>query len=170
MATEFNEGHTILCTEFFSGGHHTSLTGPELVAVLACFIDDSDKDEMPSIDELNVPSAVRDALYGLGRIVSDCQKVETGRGVQGPDKYWNLSTRWIEPVWRWLHEENASIICQEYGVFEGNFVRSILRIANLVDESVAVATFTEDLETLEKLQDLNLVRDFLKPDSLYLHL
>ena len=170
IATEFNEGHTILCTEFFSGGHHSKLTGAELVAVLASFIDDSDKDEMPSIAELNVPSAVRDALYALGLIVSDCQKVERGRGVQGPDKYWNLSTRWIEPVWRWLHGENASIICQEYGLFEGNFVRSILRIANLVDESVAVATFTEDLETLEKLQDLNLVRDFLKPDSLYLHL
>jgi hypothetical protein len=41
-----------------------------------------------------------------------------------------------------------------------------------VDEWTAVATFLEDVELLEKLQGVRqiLVRDFLIPDSLYLHL
>jgi superfamily II RNA helicase len=127
---------------------------------------------MPSIDELNIPSRVQDSLYALSSIVGECRQVEKSYSIIGPEKYWNLSTVWIEPIWRWLAGEHASVICGDYGLFEGNFVRSVLRVANLVDETIGVATFSHDLETLEKLKGVRgqLIRDFLIPDSLYLHL
>ena len=87
-------------------------------------------------------------------------------------RFWDLSTAWLEPVYAWLSGSEISKICVDYGIFEGNFVRTVMRLANLVDEWIAVATYSEDIETLEKLQDIRprLVRDFLVPDSLYLHL
>ena len=65
-----------------------------------------------------------------------------------------------------------SQICTTYGLFEGNFVRVILRLASLVEEWTSVATLLEDVKLLEKLEGVRalLVKDAVVPDSLYLHL
>jgi superfamily II RNA helicase len=172
LATEFNEGHSLLCTEFFSRELHKPLSGDELVAVLACFMEEKQKDDGPSLDDLSVPKPVRDALCEIDGLAQEFQGLEDRARLFSPTGFWSLSLTWIDPIWRWLHGESAGAICQEYGLFEGNFVRAVLRVANMVDEWTAVATLAEDLETLEKLQDVKprLIRDILVPDSLYLHL
>lgn len=172
VATEFNEGHPLLCTEFLLGGHHKDLTADELIATFACLVEEKETDQTPSVDELSVTPKVRNSLYTLDELTKIFTKEEADIRVYSPESYWALTTTWIEPVWRWLHEENAAQICSDYGLFEGNFVRTILRMSNVVDELTSVATFLEDLELLEKLKDCKqrLLRDFMIPDSLYLHL
>jgi superfamily II RNA helicase len=172
LATECNEGHALLCSEFFVQGGHKDLTGEELVTLFACFIEEKVKDETPSIASLNVPKAVKDAMMGLDGIVQEFQGFEHQEGIYSPDSYWTLCTTWVEPVWRWLQGDHASAICTDHGLFEGNFVRSVLRVTNIVEEWVSMGTYMADVELLEKLEAAraNLVRDFLKPDSLYLHL
>ena len=172
LATEFNEGHSLLCTEFFARDLHKSLTGEELVTVLACFMEEKDKEDAPTLSELSISKPVYEALCSIGNIVGEFESLEDRSRLFSPSGYWSLSTLWIEPLWRWLHGESASGICSDYGLFEGNFVRAVLRVANMVDECVAVATLSEDLETLEKLAGIKplLIRDILVPDSLYLHI
>ena len=172
LATEFNEGHSLLCTEFFSRELHKPLSGDELVAVLACFMEEKQKDDGPSLGDLTVPKVVRDAIGEIDGLTQEFQGLEDRERLFSPTGFWSLSLTWIDPIWRWLHGESAGAICQEYGLFEGNFVRAVLRVANMVDEWTAVATLAEDLETLEKLHDVKprLIRDILVPDSLYLHL
>jgi superfamily II RNA helicase len=98
--------------------------------------------------------------------------LEDVEGLHSPTGYWGLSLTWVDPIWRWIQGDSAAAICNEYGLFEGNFVRAVLRVANMVDEWTSVATLAQDLETLEKLQDVKqkLIREILVPDSLYLHL
>lgn len=172
IATEFNEGHAILCTDFFEAGHAKSLTAEELVALFACFIDDSEKEDMPSLGDMDIPESVKASLRDLDSIVRGRQETEERMGVFSPTGYWNLSTLWIEPIWRWLQGDHIAAICQEYSLFEGNVVRAILRVTNLVQEATSVATLRADLETLQKLDAVRekLVRDIVVPDSLYLHL
>jgi superfamily II RNA helicase len=172
VATEFNEGHALLCTEFILGEHHKDLTADELVSILACLVEEKETDATPSIDEMAVTQNIRNGLYTLDELTCIFTKEESVIGIYSPESYWRLTTTWIEPVWRWLNGENAAQICSDYGLFEGNFVRTVLRMSNLVDELTAVATFLEDLDLLEKLKDTKqrLVRDFMVPDSLYLHL
>jgi superfamily II RNA helicase len=172
LASEFNEGHSLLCSEFVSRGFHKELTAEELVTTLACFMESSEKNDDPSLDELKVPKPVYSALCKIGDLTGEFQNLEDKARMCSPSRYWSLSTTWIEPIWRWLHDELPAAICNEYGLFEGNFVRAVLRVANMVDECVAVCTFVGDVETLEKLNGIRqvLIRDILIPDSLYLHL
>ena len=173
LATECNEGHTILTTEFYMRGPHSELTGCEILTVMACFIDEKETDATPSLTDMNVSKNVKNALYSIDDIVGEYNNLESENGVYSRESFWKLSTTWIEPVSRWLDgEDSAAQICADYGLFEGNFVRAILRIANMADEWTAMATYCEDLELLEKLRDIRgkLVRDILIPDSLYLHL
>ena len=171
VASEFNEGHPLLCAEFVRKGLYKTLSAEELLTVMASLINDK-SDDAPSIEALNVPKAVKDAMMDLDSCAKVFTRAEHALGHYSPESYWALSTKWVEPIWRWMHGENASVICSESGLFEGNLVRCILQITNMAEEWNAVATFMEDLDLLHKLRDVQgqLVRDFIKPDSLYLHL
>jgi len=172
LATECNEGHTILTAEFYFRGLHKNLSGSELLSAMACLINEKETDDTPSLESMNVSAEVKDVLYNLDKITKDIQELESAKGIYSRESYWILTTTWIEPIARWLNGENASQICSDYGLFEGNFVRAVLRVANMADEWIAMATFCEDIELLEKLKDVraNLIRDIIIPDSLYLHI
>lgn len=172
LATECNESHGILATEFYTRELHKNMSGEELLTAMACFIDEKETDATPSLSELNVTKEIKDALYSLDDIAKDIIQLEAENRICSRESFWKLSTTWIEPIWRWLDGENIAQICSDYGLFEGNFVRAVLRIANMADEWTAMATLYEDIELLEKLKNVRgqLLRDSIVPDSLYLHL
>ena len=172
LATECNESHTLLTTEFYTRELHKNLSGAELLTAMACFIDEKETDATPSLSEMNVTKEIKEALYSLDDIAKDILQLEAENGICSRESFWKLSTTWIEPIWRWLDGENIAQICSDYGLFEGNFVRAVLRIANMADEWTAMATLYEDIELLEKLKNIRgqLLRDSIVPDSLYLHL
>jgi superfamily II RNA helicase len=172
IATEFNEGHALLCSEFFLKQYHEVLSGEDLLIVLASLIEEKVTDTTPSLASLQISSQVRDALQQLDSIVHEFQEYERKYQQFSNESYWTLCTTWIEPVKKWLEGESASVICTTYELFEGNFVRTILRIANMVDEWIAVGSYMSDIELLEKLETVRglLVKDFIVPDSLYLHI
>jgi len=78
----------------------------------------------------------------------------------------------IEPMRKWIEGENASIICQEYGLFEGNFIRSIMKMSNMLDELLAMATYCQHIDQINKIMEVRqkIIRDIVISDSLYLHL
>lgn len=172
LASECNENHTLLAAEFYIRGYHKKLTPFELFTTLASFIDEKETDATPTLEQLEVPQPVKDAMMDLDTITRDFCKVESKYGVYSREDFWTLSTTWVEPVWRWLQGEDAAKICSDYGLFEGNFVRAILRVSNMVDEWNAMATYMADVELLDKFRDLqdSLIRGVLQQDSLYLHL
>jgi hypothetical protein len=71
-----------------------------------------------------------------------------------------------------MHEEEMAILCSFYEVYEGNFMKAILKTANIVDEWITLATITKNLGVLETLREIrvDLVRGLVVPDSLYLRL
>ena len=170
-ATEFNEGQPILCTELAFRHTIGDLDTDDFVTCLACFVTDSDKDEQPSLASLDLSAKVKNALEKIGALAFELGQKEYNL-TKKDTRFWDLSTTWLEPVSAWLSGCEVSKICVDYGIFEGNFVRTIMRLANLVDEWTSVATFIEDIELLEKLRDVRgrLVKDVIIPDSLYLHI
>jgi superfamily II RNA helicase len=101
----------------------------------------------------------------------DFQTLEDKIGYPLQD-YWKTSTQMIDPMYRWIQGENASIICQEYGLFEGNFIRSIMKMANMLDEWLSLATYCQHTDQIDKILEVQkrLIRDIVVSDSLYLHL
>lgn len=172
LATECNEAHGLLIAEAVTRNLHKGLTGQELMAALACFMEEKETDETPTLDELAVPKAVKEFLCRINDATRIFTTAEAKVGLHSPEEYWRLTTTWIDPVWRWIQGDSAAAICSDLGVFEGNFVRAILRVANMLDELTAVATLMNDLELLAALTEVKpaLVRDIVVPDSLYLHL
>jgi hypothetical protein len=87
-------------------------------------------------------------------------------------EYWTVHNYWPEILYRWMHEEEMAILCSFYEVYEGNFMKAILKTANIVDEWITLATITKNLGVLETLREIrvDLVRGLVVPDSLYLRI
>jgi superfamily II RNA helicase len=168
MATEVNEGHEILMPLAYRDGLLKGLTADELVAALAAFLGDGDKREQPHPDSLDAPQAVRDALHLLGQLAASCE----AKGYAPKDGYWSLDTTWIDPVWRWLGGAEMVGLCADYGFYEGNFMRVLLKMVNLVEEWRSMATLAADTEMLETLRavEQRLLRGVAVCDSLYLRI
>ena len=171
LATEINEGHPILMTELYVERTLHDLSGDELVTVLAAFQEKKDTENQPSLSELHVSSKVIHALKMVHYMTNTFQEIEQkiGYPVEG---YWNTSTVMVEPMRRWMEGEHASVICVEYNIFEGNFIRSVMKIANMLDEWLSMATYCQHTEQVEKITEVKsrLIRDVVISDSLYLRL
>jgi superfamily II RNA helicase len=175
LATEVNEGHPILLTELFLSRQAHDLDGPELATVLSAFLEDFNKELTITVDYVRIPEAAKKALRHLVNSAKEFQAKEDGfyKGVGRYDNYWNTTIQWSEVIYWWVTDPEAahlSVICQEYGLFEGNLVRSLLKLANLLDEWLSLATFCEHADQIEKVAVLRpqLVRGLAVPDSLYL--
>jgi superfamily II RNA helicase len=171
LATEINEGHPILMTELYVDKMLHHLSGDELVCVLATFQEKKDTEDQPSVSELRVSYRVTGVIQQLQTMAKEIEEMERrmGYSVEG---YWNTSTAMVEPMWRWMEGEHASVICAEYNLFEGNFIRSVLKIANMLDEWLSMATYCQHTEQVEKITEVKsrLIRDVVVSDSLYLRI
>lgn len=170
LATEINEGHPILLTELYLGNYFVGLDSTEIVSILACFHEEKAIEFSPSLEEISVSSNVRSILYELDQIATDCTVIDIKHEC-GMDGYWDISTGMIEPLTKWMEGESVTQICSTYGLFEGNFIRMVLKTANMVDELISLATYCQHIPLLNQLRELRmqLVRDIIVSDSLYLH-
>lgn len=151
-----------------------ALSHGEFAAFLAAFLNEGkDKDGDPTLQDLQIPKTVKDVLCDMDEWAAEYQSQEDKTLGPQRNELWTLKTTWIEPIYRWVNEEvSAAVLCQEYGIYEGNLMRSILKVANMVEEWVNLATYTQNIEMLRMLEGLRekLVRDIAKPESLYLNL
>jgi len=170
MATELNEGNPLLMSYAFDRGLCADLSGEEIVCFLCAFLEG--KETGPSIQSLKIPPKVVSTLFELDRCLDVFFPAEKKHGVLSPHDFWSLNSYWIEPVWRWMNGETISTICDDYGIYEGNFMRVVMKVSNLLEEFTSLATFTQNVELLAKLEGLTakLVREAAVPESLYLRI
>ena len=163
LATEVNEGHAIIMTEAYTTGIFHSLTGIELIGILSCF---QEKKSTKSSTNFDVKSIMQ--------IIDKCKDIEKKIGkvleTKSLDDYWNISTDMIEPIKDWVNGDELEVICRKYDMFEGNFMRALLKISNIVDEWLSMAVYCQHIEEIKKIESIRvtLLRDV--GDSLYLHM
>lgn len=168
-ATECNESHPILMCLLAASGRMDSIAAEEIPVILAGFLQEG-KDGDASLNDSSLSKEGLDILYWLDATARDCQNTEDGAGVFSPSGFWGLSAIWVCVASRWMRGDGLTQIATEFGLFEGNIQRGLLRISNILDEWKAVATLRRDLAMLEKLNAVRIQRDELIVDSLYLRL
>jgi superfamily II RNA helicase len=173
LASEINEGQPILMAKAYQEGVWKDMTQSDFVAFLAAFLNEGKTEEEPNPNDLSLSKATRDALNYVDNVAYQCQKDEEPYQLSFAKKgQWDLHTGWVDALTKWFNEEEAAVICSDMGLYEGNFIRSVLKVANMVEEWVNLATFTKNIELLQLLEGLKekLVRGIVRPESLYLNL
>ncbi len=166
-ATECNESHPILMSRLAASGRMSAIPANEIPAILAGFLNEG-KEGDATLSDSGLSRPALDILYWLDDEARKCIKDEDRFGVISPVEFWNLSAVWVCVTARWMDGHGLTEIANEFGLFEGNIQRGLLRVSNILDEWKTVATLRRDLEMLEKLGAVRIARDELIVDSLYL--
>jgi superfamily II RNA helicase len=167
LASEINEGHPLVMSKMF--GRFSQLPRNEMVALLSCFVEGEKTEQPITAWCLRVPDTLKSALLAVHVIAQDLCARENPKS---QPEYWTVHNYWPEIVYRWMHGDEMAVLCSEYEVYEGNFMKAILKTANIVDEWITLATIAKNLDVLETLREIrpDLVRGLVVPDSLYLRL
>jgi superfamily II RNA helicase len=169
-ATECNEGHLILGPLLAESKRLDVLTPEEAVCVLAAFMSEGAESTELTLEDSKLSKEALDVFYWLDDTRKACQACEDHHRVHSPPKFWALSTLWPCIASRWLAGYGLTEIAVEFGLFEGNVQRGLLRLSNILDEWKAMAEIRNDLATLERFGSLRILRDELITDSLYLRM
>jgi superfamily II RNA helicase len=168
LATELNESNAILISQFYLTDRAKTLNPMELLAVLSgCILDGKVES---NLSDMKLPENIKESLYDLTDLWDSLRKVE-GQQKTVLSK-WSMGTAWIGPMWDWMSGESVATICANYGIYEGNLIRSVLKLQNMLDEWRSMATFCQHTEILDRFREAHhlLIREAVIQDSLYLHL
>ena len=170
MATEVNEGHSILMPLIFQQRIFHALTGEEILVCLAAFLGEAKSDERPaSVSALDIPAKTRAALGAVERLASASASASA---LDKNTTYWAINTGFVEPVWRWLDGATMADLSSTYALYEGNILRILLKLVNILEEWRNLATLAADTDMLERMRGLEttILRGVAVCDSLYLRL
>ena len=169
MASEISECNEILLTEIITNKFFLELEPAEIVAVLSVFIEEKSND-VSDIKELNVPQKMKDILFDIDYISKDFSSYEYNSYIEiGTD--WNMYLSFVEPAYSWAQGKSMVDIYQSFGeIYEGTFIRNILRIKNIVDNLKNIAEMINQPELIKKLENIDsiLIRDQVTTESLYI--
>ena len=166
-ACSIREGHPLLMSWAFHTKLFHNLDIPQLMACLSLFMGGDEKD---------APLTLNDSTFISDKSVSAIKELTVyAKKLEAEEpsySNWELDFYWLDVVIRWVSQENAYQICRDYGVYEGNFIRAMLKLSNLAIEWCTMAEQAEDIQMLDKLRDIQplIVRGIVVPDSLYLRM
>jgi superfamily II RNA helicase len=158
LASEIHEAHPLLMSHaFYTKILHDKPTD-EIVKCLSVFLEDVRTEDTIQKCEFHLQ------LDKYAREFSDMEILKSD------PSYWNLTSYWYDAVDAWMKGDD--FICEQLGIEQGNFVRAMLKLSNIIDEWVNISTISQDVEMVEKMNDVKnlIVRSFVIPDSLYLRI
>ncbi len=156
LASQIHEGNPLIMSEMFINKWIHGKPIQEIVCDLSIFLENPDNENEHKVQF----QMVRDYI----------EKLRASEQIQSGDEFWSMNSYWLDPTYDWIMGDDY--VCEKYGIEHGNFVRAMLKLSNILDEWVNMATITQDVEMIEKCKDIKnkIVRGFVIPDSLYLRI
>jgi superfamily II RNA helicase len=148
----------------------------QIVAVLAATIVDResmDKTVHPYELPPLIPTHVKQTLVKMDEWGQEGSRLDYKYGIDSPEYFWSLSTLWVQIAYDWVvHKKSAAEIASTYDIYEGNLMRGIHKLSAIVNEWMSIASFTSDVDMLDKMKNVPelILRDIAVPESLYLRL
>jgi superfamily II RNA helicase len=164
LATEINEGNPIYMVELYTSKLLEAASVEIIISTLSCFV--AEPIEVLPQGSHSIDSEVLDFM---DEISQKSIAIEKKCGIASSDSMWILSTNWAVLSYRWIQGESAAVLLAETGMFEGNFMKGILKLNHLVQEWISLATYDGNVEMLKRFVgvEAKLLRDIVVPESLY---
>lgn len=164
LATEINEAHPILLTELFLSKKCSGLSSEQLCILLTVFLEEPRVEY--TVDSISELRTQYDWIKQTG------QQLKQQEGGLSQEEFWRITAYWMEPIQSWINGESMAAICTQYEMHEGNFIRALHKLSNIMDEWEGVSTYCQDTEMIEKITGMRgrIIRDIAVSDSLYLTL
>jgi len=167
LMSEINECNPFLISYIIYNNYLDNLEFNEIVALFSIFINENKSPIDIYISELNCTNICKDILYKIDDSINNYKQLEDELNKELPYPSWldwniNYSMFNITLDWASNNIQNIDIT--------GNFIKTILRITNLLKNIESIAINLNNIKLFNKLEGFEekLIRDYVTTDSLYL--
>ena len=172
IIAEINECNPLILGNMILNKFFDDLAFEEIMAVLSIFIADRTLEEQ-YISDLPISYNLQSKMNNLQKTINKFMEDEEELNNSLPIKFyldWELSTGMFNAIYYWSKGKDWKFVSQYYNSFEGNFIKNVLRLTNLVKNLYNIAGIMKNVKLLNMLEDYEekLIRDFVTVDSLYL--
>ena len=134
IAIEVNDCNPVVFTELIYSGYLDNLTAPEIISIISAFVENKCPDYEYSMDDLKISDKVIDILYYLNDMCITFQSLEDKSKIKTDTDY-KLYLDFIQPAFVWASGGKLKDVYETTCVYEGNFVRGILRINTICENT-----------------------------------
>jgi len=169
IACGINECQELIFTEMVFQGLLDDLSFPEIVAVLASFINEKDTNsEDKYISDLEVPKSITRTLKEINYIAEKFIKLEEKHKLYIDSDY-TIYLDFIKPAYIWASGKSINEVYQSTSIYDGNFIKAIMRINNICENLMDICKNIERYDLCSKLEGYSsiLIRDITSINSLY---
>lgn len=176
VAAQINDCNPLLLTELVISKEFNYLEPEEIFSVLSCFVAEkknTDPLELAGVHaRVELTSNIHYFLEKLNEHINKLREIEKKWGMDVIfDNLWNVSYDYLQASLMWAKgysfHEVLPFLPRDT---EGHFVRTMIRTNNVVHDLALMSETTRNIDILPKLEKIEgmVIRDFVKPSSLYL--
>lgn len=169
IASQINECNELLFTEIINSKYVNNLNAKEIAVLFSIFIDSKiDSSTEITLESLKLEYSFYNNFKNIVDIANNFyRKIEKNNLLLDLD--WNIYFTLAEPVIDWIDGFSLDEIVVKYGIYSGNFVKDIIKLNNIIQDVLKVATMLDKLKLVEEASKLEeaLIRDNVNTDSLY---
>lgn len=158
IGAHINDCNCFIMTEIIVREIFDDMSSEEIVGFLSIFLDDKKEISLYEIETDNIRIKITKVLD----IIHEFKIIEEQLHYFGND--WTIYYDFVDTAYRWA---SGFIISDEE--YDGNFVRNMLKINNMVENLIKICEINLKFELIDKLQKINslIIRDFVLNLSLY---
>jgi len=168
IACEINAADELVITEMIFTGFFKDLTPEQISAILVCFVMEKEgKDSANKLkEELNGP--LRQMQEIARRVATVCKESKIPIDVE--EYVAQFTPTMMEVAYKWCQGDTFAEICKLTSIFEGNIIRGLRRLEELVKQLVNAAKAIGNTELENKFAEIitKIKRDIVFAASLYL--
>lgn len=163
IAAQINECNSLLLTEMIISGFFDDLTAPEIVGLLALFIDEG---EDISFENIGGTPKLKHYISDLTVIINEYIQSEYKCGIEGNEDFWLIKFGFVDIAYKWAIGEDI----QTDGLYVGNFIRSMIKINNIAKDLKYLFEIAGNISVIPVLEQIEplIMRDYVTVNSLYL--
>jgi len=172
IGAQISECNEILLTEIVTQGFFQDLNIAEIAGILAIFIEEKIDDESQRLKSVSgISSRCKSRLYDIVELADHLSQTESELGITTLDTDWNIYVDFILPAYMWANGESIAHIYKVTNIYEGNFIKNILKISHIAETLVTVAEMLGDTTLAKKAETLSKdsIRDEVTVNSLYIN-
>jgi superfamily II RNA helicase len=173
IASQINETNEILFTEIMNSDILNNLEAEEIVSLMSIFLNTklNAKEQVETLSDISLPINLKSAIKSIEGWSNECIDKMNRLNIYF-DQEWDLNYNMIEPTYLWLKGKDINMLTQQFPLYEGNFIKDMVKLSNVAEDIIKMANLLEKNEIASKVSTIipQITRGVVNVESLYIKL